>query len=231
MAVVAAATPSTPGAAPWDDEPPWVREEAEGAASPPLPDGPWAAEAAPQRTDVAADRRPMPSTSAARDTREPAAAIVLPDGAPPHPAAPRADAVVAQAPNPLQDRWGELLQQLLARSAVTGLVRELAWQAECTAIDAQAEPPVWRLCVERESLRQASHRERLQAALIELTGQALRLEVVAGEVVDSAARRDAAAKARAQQAAEDLIQGDPVVQQLLARYPGSRIVPGSIRPR
>ena len=36
---------------------------------------------------------------------------------------------------------------------------------------------------------------------------------------------------QAQQAAEDLILGDAQVLQCLARFPGARIVPGSIRPR
>jgi DNA polymerase-3 subunit gamma/tau len=192
-------------AAPWDDEPPWVRDESTDAAPPMV-------SAVPASTVNARDAdRSRPRDDDAAVERVP-------------PPAPR-------EPNPLQDRWVGHVYRLIAGAAVTGLVRELAWQAECIAVDASSEPPVWRLCVERESLRQPSHRERLQAALTDLLGVPLRLEVVPGEVSDSAARRDAAAKARAQRSAEDLIQGDPVVQQLLARYPGSRIVPGSIRPR
>ena len=49
-------------------------------------------------------------------------------------------------------------------------------------------------------------------------------------VSDSAARRDAAAKARAQEEAESIIRRDPLVTELLARFAGARIVPGSIRP-
>jgi DNA polymerase III subunit gamma/tau len=133
-----------------------------------------------------------------------------------------------------QDRWGEIGQALLDQGAVAGLVRELAWQAQCLAVisgdDAQA-PQRWRLRVERESLRQPSHRERLQAALSEALGGPQVLEVEPGAVTDSMARREARARQQAQQAAEDLILADPQVLQWLARFPGARIVPGSIRPR
>ncbi len=128
-----------------------------------------------------------------------------------------------------QDRWGVVCQQLFERGAVTGLVRELAWQAQCVDFDDAAGR--WQLRVERESLRQSSHRERLQTALTELLGQPQRLEIEAGAVSDSAARRDAATRLRVQREAEALMQGDPQILQLLAHFPGSRIVPGSIRPR
>jgi len=132
---------------------------------------------------------------------------------------------------PAQDRWMQAMDALFERGAVAGLVRELAWQAQCTGCDEVDGQTVWRLKVERESLRQASHRERLQAALATLFDRPQRLEVEAGVAIDSAARRDNAAKALRQAEAEDLIHADPVVRQLLAAYPSARIVPGSIRPR
>jgi DNA polymerase-3 subunit gamma/tau len=97
-------------------------------------------------------------------------------------------------------------------------------------IDETAQPPRWTLRLERESLRQPGHRDRLQEALSNLLGQPVQLELLAGAVGDSAARREAAARARAQALAEEEIRQDPLVLELLARYPGSRIVPGSIRP-
>jgi len=132
---------------------------------------------------------------------------------------------------PQQDRWMAAMDALFERGAVAGLVRELAWQAQCIGCDEVDGQTVWRLKVERESLRQASHRERLQAALVSVLDRPQRLEVEAGVAIDSAARRDNAAKALRQAEAEDLIQADPVVRQLLAAYPSARIVPGSIRPR
>jgi DNA polymerase III subunit gamma/tau len=40
----------------------------------------------------------------------------------------------------------------------------------------------------------------------------------------------AAERERRQQEAERIIQNDPLVQDLLAQFPGARIVPGSIKP-
>jgi DNA polymerase-3 subunit gamma/tau len=128
------------------------------------------------------------------------------------------------------DRWLACCEQWFERNVLFGLVRELAWQAQCIAIDEQADPPRWTLRVERESLRQGSHRDRLQEALSELLGRPAALDIVAGVVSDSAARRDAAAKAYAQEEAESIIRNDPLVTELLARFAGARIVPGSIRP-
>lgn len=132
--------------------------------------------------------------------------------------------------DPLTDGWIALLQPLLERQLLTGFARELGWQAQCVGLALADEPRRVVLRVERESLRQGAHRERLQAALAEQLGAAVALEVEAGPVADSAARRDAAAKARAQRQAEAVIRDDPLVQSLLARFPGSQLVPGSIRP-
>jgi DNA polymerase-3 subunit gamma/tau len=132
--------------------------------------------------------------------------------------------------DPLVTRWVALFTELTTRSNLTGLVRELAWQAQCLALDTQTTPRRIVLRVERESLRQQGHRDRLQAALGELLGDAVTLEVVAGAVTDSAARRDSARRVQAQNDAEATITNDPMVVDLLARYPAARIVPGSIRP-
>jgi DNA polymerase-3 subunit gamma/tau len=138
---------------------------------------------------------------------------------------------LAEVPaDPLTDGWIALLQPLLERQLLTGFARELGWQAQCVGLALADEPRRIVLRVERESLRQGAHRERLQAALAEQLGAAVALEVEAGPVADSAARRDAAAKARAQRQAEAVIRDDPLVQSLLARFPGAQLVPGSIRP-
>jgi DNA polymerase III subunit gamma/tau len=204
-AAAAVAQPSveTP---PWDDEPAWVREESAASSAP-------AAAPAPVLTTADAI---VASVSPPISTPD-----IVPSALP----------VDVPAPHPAQARWLAVVQQLLAQGRITGLVRELAWQAECTGLDETVEPVSWQLCVERESLRQISHRERLQAAMSELLEQPQLLEISVGEVRDSAARRDVAAKTQAQAAAEQVIRHDPVVLQLLARYPSARIVPGSVRPR
>jgi DNA polymerase-3 subunit gamma/tau len=58
----------------------------------------------------------------------------------------------------------------------------------------------------------------------------LRLEVEAGKAQDSPALRESAERDRRQRQAERIIHDDPLVQQMLQRYPTARIVPGSIKP-
>ncbi len=120
--------------------------------------------------------------------------------------------------------WHLTVQQLVAAEAVTALVRELALQSQLVARDADQ----WLLRVERESLNSPSARERLQAAL-QTAGHAVALAVEIGRVTDSPARRNAAAAAEKQQAAERLIFEDPFVQTMMRDF-GAKIVPGSIKP-
>ena len=84
------------------------------------------------------------------------------------------------------------------------------------------------LRVERESLNQPAARERLKAAL-QGAGHTVNLSVEVGVVTDSPARRNAAAAAEKQRAAEELILGDPFVQDMMRDF-GAKIVPGSIKP-
>ena len=70
-------------------------------------------------------------------------------------------------------------------------------------------------------------RERLQTALQSL-GHPVKLVVEIGKVTDSPAMRNAAALAEKQKAAEDLIQSDPLVQNMIQEF-GAKIVPGSIK--
>ncbi|MEJ6022985.1 DNA polymerase III subunit gamma/tau [Ramlibacter sp. PS4R-6] len=130
----------------------------------------------------------------------------------------------AYTPTPEGDFWHGLVQELIAREAVTALVRELALQSQLVARDEGH----WMLRVERESLNQGASRERLQAAL-KAAGHDVRLGVEVGAVTDSPARRNNAAAAARQKAAEDIILNDPFVQDLMRDF-GARIVPGSIKP-
>ncbi|WP_428422987.1 DNA polymerase III subunit gamma/tau [Methylibium sp.] len=129
---------------------------------------------------------------------------------------------------PLGDRWAVLVHQLTNANAIAALVRELALQAECVAIE-PGETRL-RLRVERESLRNPAHAERLQAALAAALGHPVTLDIEAGAVNDTPARRDAAARERRQREAEVLIHNDPLVLQLTAQFKTARIVPGSIKP-
>jgi DNA polymerase-3 subunit gamma/tau len=120
--------------------------------------------------------------------------------------------------------WHLTVQQLIASEAVTALVRELSLQSQLVARDTDQ----WLLRVERESLNTTTSRERLQAALQAL-GYEISLSVEIGRVTDSPSRRNAAAAAEKQMAAEKIIFEDPFVQSMMRDF-GAKIVPGSIKP-
>ena len=130
----------------------------------------------------------------------------------------------------LGDRWHRVVLDMNERGVINALVRELAMQSQCIAIDDAATPALWRLRIDRESLRAPAQHEKLQAALSEALGCAVRLEVDAGAARDSPAMRANAERDRRQAAAEQSIHNDPLVQALMAQYATARIVPGSIKP-
>lgn len=122
------------------------------------------------------------------------------------------------------DVWHATVQQLIASEAIAALVRELALQSQLVARDGEH----WLLRVERESLNQPTARERLRAAL-EAHGHARMLAVEVGAVVDSPARRNAAAAQERQRVAVEIVMNDPYVQSMVQEH-GAKIVPGSIKP-
>ena len=138
-------------------------------------------------------------------------------------------AVTPTPDSPLGDAWAALVNRMVAAEMIAALARELALQSE---LRSQSDG-VWTLRVERESLNQAAAREKLQAALqtaLQDSGQAPRLTVELGPVADSPARRNAAAALERQRQAEEAIQNDPFVQDMMRDW-GAKIVPGSIKPR
>ena len=120
--------------------------------------------------------------------------------------------------------WHETVMQLIAADAIAALARELALQSQLVARDTDQ----WLLRVDRESLNQPGNRERLAAAL-SAAGHAVSLAVEIGRVTDCPARRNAAAAAEKQLAAERVIFEDPFVQTMMRDF-GAKIVPGSIKP-
>ena len=116
---------------------------------------------------------------------------------------------------------------------MSGLARELALQGALVAASAPGPgegAPAWTLEVEHEPLRGEALADKLREAIAVELGTALLLRVVPGPALDSPARREAAERERRQEAAEQAIHDDPVVLDLMAQFPGARIVPGSIRP-
>ena len=137
---------------------------------------------------------------------------------------PKADVVADLVPTEEGDFWFATVQGLLGAESVQALSRELALQSQLVGRDESQ----WLLRVERESLAQASLRERLQAALA-AQGHAVTLALEIGAVTDSPARRLAHAQAERQKAAEQIILDDPFVQAMIRDF-GAKIVPGSIKP-
>ena len=143
---------------------------------------------------------------------------------------PMAMAVPDLVTTPLGDRWALQVRELCESGAIGALVRELAMQAQCLALDDAATPARITLRVERETLRSAANADKLQAALAQALGRPVQLQLEAGVAEDSPARRDAAERARRQAEAEQIIHDDPLVQALMAQYKTARIVPGSVKP-
>ncbi|MDO9313229.1 MAG: DNA polymerase III subunit gamma/tau [Burkholderiaceae bacterium] len=129
----------------------------------------------------------------------------------------------------LGDRWSAVVQAMAQAGSIVAMVRELALQSQCVRIDDSASPSTWVLQVERETLRSALQRDKLEDALAQHLGTAVRIEVLAGPAVDTPASRNAAERERRQREAEQIIQDDPVVRALTTQYSGARIVPGSVR--
>ena len=122
------------------------------------------------------------------------------------------------------DFWHATVQQLIKAEAINAMVRELALQSQLVARDTDQ----WILRVERESLNQAGTRDRLTTAL-QSAGFGVKLVVEIGRVTDCPARRNNAASAEKQLAAEKIIFDDPYVQAMMRDF-GAKIVPGSIKP-
>jgi DNA polymerase III subunit gamma/tau len=204
------AVPATRSSAP--DAPATV-----AAASPPRAKPKVSTSEPPAWLDEAPDEF---EAAAPREPALPLAAAVRPTSAEP----------LLLQPTPLGERWAGIVAMLEQGQLITALVRELAVQAELIE-QHDGAAPLWRLRVERESLRSVPLRDKLQAALAAALGiTTLRLELEAGAVQDTPARRSAAEKQRRQQEAEQIIQDDPLVRDMLAQFKTARIVPGSIKP-
>ena len=147
----------------------------------------------------------------------------------PQPAPAAADAAAPLPDSPLGAAWAALVDTLIEQGGVAALHRQLAWQAQCLSL----EPETGRvqLRIDRETLRNALHIERLQAALAAHWQRPVTLGVEAGPVEDSPARRDAAARLARQRAAESACEADPLVQALLERHRGAKLLPGTLQPR
>ena len=140
-------------------------------------------------------------------------------------AGPAASAALAETP--LGDVWSQLVGEMVRAETIGALVREVALQSELRSQDGA----VWTLRVERQSLNQPAACEKLQLVLQTLVNAepALRLAVEIGPVTDTPARRNTAAQQARQRQAEEIIQNDPFVLDMMRNW-GGKVVPGSIKP-
>jgi DNA polymerase-3 subunit gamma/tau len=125
---------------------------------------------------------------------------------------------------PLGDVWAGVVNRLTKSEVIAALVRELALQSQLVS----QTDGVWTLQVDNALLANPAHAEKLQTALQTIESSA-KLQVQAGSVVDTPAKRLAKAAAELQAAAEALILNDPAVQQLMREF-DAKIVPNSIKP-
>ena len=170
----------------------------------------------PPWVDAVPDDDGLPARASGREPSGPRAG----DAAPP----------VAWQPTELGERWAALVATMTQRGLIGALVRELAMQAEWLSASNGPSGARWQLRVEREALRAAALRDKLQAALAAVHGEPVELELVDGVPVDSPALREATARALAQRQAEQTMTSDPVVRELMSQFKTARIVPGSIKP-
>ena len=150
---------------------------------------------------------------------------------PPTPPLPApADQSPDKLPAELGPIWGAWVQRLLAGDHVAGLARELALQSQLVSQEVLADGAVWTLRVEQQALQHAGACDQLLQALRGLgEGAPGRLQLTLGPVSDSQALRLAAAQAERQRLAEQIIDGDAFVQDMVRQW-GARIVPDSVKP-
>ena len=231
--VPAPAQPAATPASVAESVPPW--EEDNSNEPPPWPDAddgsvPTTPAVPPVRMAEEVERNLPPAQAEKAQAAPELVAIPVREASEP---SERLQPLPLSAPTPVSARytpteegdvWHATVQQLVAAEAITALVRELALQSQLVARDGAH----WLLRVERESLNQPTARERLRAAL-ETAGHATQISVEVGRVIDSPARRNAAAAAERQRLAEETVMNDPYVQTLMREH-GAKIVPGSIKP-
>ncbi len=181
---------------------------------------PWVVDAWPPSDDDTA-AGPAPEPQPLPDTVEGGASA-------PSAATPAADGLAITA---LGELWSDTVRPLIRQGLIAALVRELALQAELVQVQPlDGGGRRWRLHVARETLRAQGLADKLLSAMQAVLAEPVALDIEPGLATDSIALRDAAAREAAQQEAEALVHGDPLVKELMAQFRTARIVPGSIKP-
>jgi len=122
------------------------------------------------------------------------------------------------------ENWPELLSRL----ELQGAARQLA--SHCRLLAREGDRFRFLLDASAESLRTRQQEERFAQALGKLLGMPVQLEFeVAGEALDTPARREAQARDEKLEQARIALESDPNVQALRDRF-GAMIQPDSIKP-
>jgi DNA polymerase-3 subunit gamma/tau len=139
-------------------------------------------------------------------------------------ASPALPAAAATPPAPGVDDWARQIDAMGLEAFTRGLARNCALREE-------GESEV-RLLLEAKAqhLLTEPRRQALEAALSQLRGRALRLQIDVSEatVPDCPARQEADAEAARQQAAEASLRDDPAVRALQQQF-GASLRPGSVQ--
>ena len=213
------APPAPVGGVSAQEPPPWLDDE--------MPFDDTGSGASAEVADEAGQPEAQPARQAL--LRPAPVAAAFENGPAPMPAA--RPALAPLQPTALGEQWAAAIRPMVADGSLTAMVRELALQAELIAVaPAEAGGRRWRLRVERETLRAPALAAKLAAAMQAALGEPVQLDIEAGTPQDSIARRDATARDAAQRDAEQTIQNDPAVQEVMAQFRTARIVPGSIKP-
>ena len=126
----------------------------------------------------------------------------------------------------LGDFWAALVTQLVSSDAIKTMARELALQSQLMG----NSDAIWTLRVESPSLNSPANIDKLQTAInaLQASEPGVQLRVDIGPVADTPVRRNQALAKERQLNAEELINNDPFVQDMVRNW-GGKVVPGSIK--
>lgn len=190
----------------------------------PVVAAPVAAAPAPLPPQAAADEAPpwldLPpeeEMAAAPRVAEPEPDLIAATAATPAPA-------LTLEPTPEGEAWAALVPQL----QVVGLARTLALQAQCTRLE--RGEAAWQVTLRSPGTALQAGAAKLEAALAQLAGVRVTLQLDSGAVSDSPLLRQEAAAQAAQRAAELALEQSPELALLRQHFPATRVLPGSVKP-
>jgi DNA polymerase-3 subunit gamma/tau len=126
-------------------------------------------------------------------------------------------------------KWDGNWPSLATRLPVRGVAQQLALQSELIRCEVQGNAVQMHLRVVVETLLSAGSGDKLAAALSEEFGMPVRVTAEVGAVQNTASAQANAEREERQRKAEQTVQNDPFVQNLMREF-GATIVPGSIKP-